>query len=220
MQLLRRKQQKLSLAAAASARDDESQLQLPEGKLDFILDVIACSALNKTAATGAAIALLKGDSLVCCARAGEIAPDLGVKLSADSGFTGACVRDARPLYAADSQQDPRADRRICATLGIACILAVPVLRNGAVIGVIELLASETNAFNAAQVHWLEEVAHLISQLSTRNASASVPNGDLPQQNGPHPDKNEDELASLVQLLQKSAPNATWDDIKGRITKSS
>ena len=56
------------------------------------LCVIAERAQTLTGASGAAIALRKGDEMVCRARAGRTAPDLGVRLQSDSGISADCVR--------------------------------------------------------------------------------------------------------------------------------
>ena len=56
-----------------------------DGNLNQILEE-ACLA---TGATGAAIALLRGADMICCATTGSNAPDLGTRLDPRVGLTGA-----------------------------------------------------------------------------------------------------------------------------------
>src|SRR5512132_2175904 len=56
------------------------------------INIIAERAQSLTGATGAAIALRKGGEIVCRARTGRTAPDLGVHLQTDTGLSADCVR--------------------------------------------------------------------------------------------------------------------------------
>src|SRR6202011_1409250 len=59
-------------------------------------------AQHLTAGTGAAIALRCGDEIVCRARVGRTAPDLGVRLQTDVGISAECVRTGEILMCHDS----------------------------------------------------------------------------------------------------------------------
>ena len=60
--------------------------------LDEILQLVAARAVAITGADGVAIALAKERAIVCRASAGKIAPDAGVRLDPNAGFSGACLR--------------------------------------------------------------------------------------------------------------------------------
>ena len=61
--------------------DDFAPVTFPdEVDLEPAISLIAERAKALTGASGAAIALRKGDEMVCRARAGRTAPDLGVRL--------------------------------------------------------------------------------------------------------------------------------------------
>ncbi len=64
------------------------------GELDLEpgISIIAEKAQVLTGATGAAIALRRGTEIVCRARTGRTAPDIGVRLQTDSGLSAECVR--------------------------------------------------------------------------------------------------------------------------------
>ena len=63
----------------------DEETQPAEISLQPAINVIAERAQTLTRATGAAIALRKGSEIVCRARTGRTAPDLGVRLQTDSG---------------------------------------------------------------------------------------------------------------------------------------
>ena len=70
----------------------EPAIYSPEIDLEPAISLIAERAQSLTGASGAAIALRKGDEMVCRARAGRTAPDLGVRLQSNSGISADCVR--------------------------------------------------------------------------------------------------------------------------------
>lgn len=63
--------------------------------LDLVLNEIVEHARLATGATAAAIALARGDEIVCRATTGSNAPDLGVQLNVHSGLSGACVQSKK-----------------------------------------------------------------------------------------------------------------------------
>jgi len=85
--------------------------------LDLVLNEIVEHARLATGATAAAIALVRGDEIVCRATTGANAPDLGVKLDVHSGFSGACVQSKKWQRCDDTETDSRVDAEICRGLG-------------------------------------------------------------------------------------------------------
>jgi GAF domain len=118
-------------------------------------------ALHETGGTGAAIALQRGDAFVCCASSGDTAPGLGALVDANSGLTGACIRETAAVISHDTGSDPRADAALCEQLGIASLIAVPIVQSGKTIGVIEAFAAEVQAFGPEQLASLEALAREI-----------------------------------------------------------
>src|SRR5437660_612472 len=86
------------------------------------ISIIAERAQALTGATGAAIALRKGDEIVCRARTGRTAPDLGVRLQANSGLSAESVRTGEVLLCDDTESDPFVDLASCRRLGVRSIL--------------------------------------------------------------------------------------------------
>jgi TonB family protein len=94
--------------------------------LDLVLNELVVRAADATHATAAALALLRGDQMVCRAATGRHAPDLGTPLDTSDGLSGACLRARAPQLSTDTESDPRVDPTISRRLGIRSMLIVPV----------------------------------------------------------------------------------------------
>ena len=66
--------------------------------LDEVLQLVAARAVSITGADGVAIALAHDDAIVCRASFGRIAPDPGVKLDPEAGFSELCRLSFRMLH--------------------------------------------------------------------------------------------------------------------------
>ena len=131
--------------------------------LDQALQLLAERAQTFTRATGAAIALTEGASMICRASAGQDAPGVGARLTIGSGFSGECVRTGQLLRCEDSETDPLVDRESCRALGIRSMIAVPVRWDDAVIGLLEVFSPEPYAFSTNDPLALKRLAEIISR---------------------------------------------------------
>ena|SRR5579864_525806 len=116
-----------------------------------------------TSADGAAIALRDGEQIVCFASTG-IAPEVGVRVQANTGLTRECLRSGLTVRADDTQNDARVDAEACSALGIKSIVVVPLFSQGNTVGVLQVLSGKTAAFVHADVLVLPQVAELIMRL--------------------------------------------------------
>src|SRR5271155_2114586 len=130
--------------------------------LDRALQLLAKRAQTFTRATGAAIALTEGASMICRASSGQAAPGPGARFSIGTGFSGECVRSGQLLRCDDSETDPYVDRESCRMLGIRSIIAVPIRWDDAVIGLLEVFAPEPYAFSINDPLALKRLAGIIS----------------------------------------------------------
>src|SRR6476646_11088363 len=73
---------------------------------DLVFHEVVEEARDTTGATGAAIALLRDDEMVCRATTGDNAPDLGVRVET-SGLAGECVRTGVTQHSEETEVDPR-----------------------------------------------------------------------------------------------------------------
>ena len=98
-----------------ASQQDNGSFEIYSGEIDFepAIHVIAERAQALTGATGAAIALRTGDEIVCRARTGRTAPDLGVRLQTDSGISAECVRTGEVVLCHDAgEKSPGGSRQL------------------------------------------------------------------------------------------------------------
>ena len=125
-----------------------------------VLHSLAEAARSLTAADGIAIAVRTNSAVVCRARSGEIAPELGTPLSVDSGISGECLRSASVLVCEDAERDTRVDPDVCRALGIRSIVAVPLRGPMGMAGILEAFSSRAGAFGKEQIDALREMAEV------------------------------------------------------------
>jgi putative methionine-R-sulfoxide reductase with GAF domain len=188
--------------------------------LDGALQLLAQRAQTFTRATGAAIALTEGASMICRASAGQDAPGPGTRFSIGSGFSGECVRTGQWLRCDDSETDPFVDRESCRSLGIRSIIAVPIRWDEAVIGILEVFAPEPYAFSTNDPLALKRLAGIISSAVHR---AGVPEPStkeiIPAERDwsghglteKGSEENESALHSSLKFRSVPAPVASLDD---------
>jgi TonB family protein len=133
-----------------------------------ILNTIAEAAQTLTAATGSALALRRGGMIVCCARSGETAPELGARVSEDSGISGECMRTGKVLRCDDTQKDYRVNPEACRRLGIHSIAVVPLCGPEQVTGLLEVFSTRPYAFNDEHVSLLSRLADLAQAAQRRD----------------------------------------------------
>lgn len=139
--------------------------------LEPAISVIAERAQTLTGASGAAIALRKGDEMVCRARAGRTAPDLGVRLQSDSGISADCVRTGEVVLCHDAEKNPQVDLAACQRLGVRSILAAPLRHFRRTLGVFEVFSAAPYAFAARDVATMQLLSSvMVAAISRLSAS--------------------------------------------------
>jgi len=151
-----------SLADAPTLNAIRSHVEDLGNKLPAALEFLADRARLLTAASGAAVALGKGEEMVCQASAGE-APGIGARFKVGSGFSGECVRTAKLQRCDDAETNPLVDRESCRALGIRSMVAVPVLTSGMVVGLLEVFSPRAYAFEESDLVALGRLAEIIIQ---------------------------------------------------------
>jgi N-acetylmuramoyl-L-alanine amidase/putative methionine-R-sulfoxide reductase with GAF domain len=135
--------------------------ELEQFVLDEVLQLVAERALTITGANGVAIALAQDNAIICRASAGTIAPDPGMRLDPNSGFSGACFRSGRIVRCDDAETDPRVNVQACRRLGTRSMVAVPLAGQQTVIGLLEAFSGEPYGFNDSDVRSLNLLGELI-----------------------------------------------------------
>ena len=154
-------------ASAGMSPDGEVEISLDELELEPGIGIIAERALSLTGATGAAIALRTGGEIVCRARTGRTAPDLGVRLQTDSGLSAECVRTGEILLCHDAEINPRVDLASCRRLGARSILVAPLRFYRRTFGLFEVLSNSPYAFDHRDVSTMQLLASVMVAAITR-----------------------------------------------------
>jgi len=148
--------------------------------IDSLLAALADAARVLSSSDGTALALQTKGVVVCRARSGNIAPEIGTPMNSGSGISGECVRTATILVCHDALTDPRVDNEVCSSLGIRSIAAVPVRGAMGAVGILEAFSARPNAFDGDGLSSLRALAEIAETAYRREApeawlvSATVP----------------------------------------------
>ena len=94
--------------------------------LGAIAAEIAEAAHKLTGAHATALAIRSDGVVTCRGRSGELAPEIGTRLSVDSGISGECLRTGKVLRCDDAFKDFRADPEVCKhQTTVCCLLTRP-----------------------------------------------------------------------------------------------
>jgi TonB family protein len=132
--------------------------------LDLVLNELVVRASTATRARSAALALRRGDEMVCRAATGEHAPDLGIPLNMSDGLSGACLRTHQSQLCLDTETDPRVDAVASRRLGVRSMLVVPVLDGDELVGVLEVFATDPAEFVDSDQNLLEIFARDVTRI--------------------------------------------------------
>lgn len=165
-------------AALATRADDQIHEFSDHAQRDLnaALQLLAQRAEYITQAGGAAIALRREgrNEMICRARAGGTAPELGALFSTEVGLSGESVRTKKSLRCNDAERDARVNREICRELGIASVMVMPVVHDDQVVGVFELFSGKTNAFGDRDLATLERLSEMVATAVNLTQAATVP----------------------------------------------
>jgi putative methionine-R-sulfoxide reductase with GAF domain len=148
------------LADALAAQREESHLNQELEQ--------ACLA---TGATGAAIALVRGEEIVCHATAGPHEPALDACVDPRNGLSGSCIQTRRLQQCVDTQTDPRVDPETCRHLGVRSIVVLPLIDGDELFGIVEFLSSRPNAFGQHDLDTLQALTGRIVESRRQNWEA-------------------------------------------------
>ena len=141
---------------------------------ESILRATADAARVLTGAHGAALALRTNGIILCRARSGEIAPELGSPLNVESGISGECLRSATILVCNDAATDPRVDFEACFHLGVRSIVVVPLRGAMGIAGVMEAFSTGGYAFGTEQIDTLRALAEIAETAYDREGRVPSP----------------------------------------------
>jgi GAF domain-containing protein len=154
----------------AMSVNEDFEIHPAELDLEPAISAITERAQHLTAATGAAIALRAGDEIVCRARAGRTAPDLGVRLQTDIGISAEAVRTGEIMLCHDAERNPRVDLASCRRLGVRSILVSPLRHYRRTLGVFEVLSTSPGAFDERDVATMQLLSGMMVAAISRISS--------------------------------------------------
>ncbi|HET9407711.1 MAG TPA: GAF domain-containing protein [Candidatus Sulfotelmatobacter sp.] len=158
----------------AVTASEDFDIRPAELDLEPAISAITERAQHLTGATGAAIALQAGSEIVCRARAGRTAPDLGVRLQTESGISAECVRTGEIMLCNDAERNPRVDLASCRRLGVRSILVSPLRHYRRTLGVFEVLSSSPGAFDKGDVATMQLLSSMMVAAISRISSLQNP----------------------------------------------
>jgi len=149
--------------------------------LDIVLNDVVEQARTSTGATGAAIALFRDGELICRATSGQNAPDMGVRVDANSGLAGACVTTGEIQQCQDTEIDSRVNAETCRQLGVRSMLIAPLVDGQRLIGIIQVLSAWPDAFGKREISALQVIAGRIAESNREAEIGTIPaaNSELP-----------------------------------------
>ena len=149
-----------------------SLAEMAQADLDATLQLLAERAQYITGASGAAIALRRGEhnDMLCRASVGASAPELGALFSMEYGLSGESVRTRSLLRCDDTERDPRVNHEVCSQLGIASVVVMPVVSEQGVLGVFELLSGKPRAFAERDLSALLRLSEMVEN-AVKHAAA-------------------------------------------------
>ena len=149
---------------------EEIEIQPAELDLEPAISAITERAQHLTGATGAAMALRSGEEIVCRARAGRTAPDVGVRLQTEGGISAEAVRSGEIMLCHDAERNPRVDLASCRRLGVRSILVSPLRHYRRTLGVFEVLSSSPGAFDNRDVATMQLLSSMMVAAISRISS--------------------------------------------------
>jgi TonB family protein len=157
------------------------------GSLSDELAAIAQRAQAFTNASGTAIALGEGnmDEIICRARSGSSAPEVGTAMRVEGSFTGLCIQSGKELRCDDAETDTRVDTVAIRALGIRSMVVTPIKEDNRVVGVLAVFAPTAHAFTITHVAVLKTMGDQISVLLQKDRRARE-DGVQPEAARPEP----------------------------------
>ena len=145
------------------------------GDFDGVLAAVAQGALAVLPQTrSASVQMTEGRASVVRASSEPVVVPVGSRTALDTSLVGASLAAARPVTSDDLLADGRAELAHLPALGFRSALAVPVAHHGALVGAVELLATEIAAFGPDDLMGAQVLAgHVATGLARQDEAAAL-----------------------------------------------
>ncbi len=173
----------------------ETQHQIHTGhlKLDSSANLVADRIRRITGAQGAAIGILDEEKLVYRAGSGILANQTGTALRPEATLSASTLSHGVILRCPDAGTDFRVNPEIAERMGIRALISVPIFHDGKTAGALELVFSNSNAFQEHDVRTCQLMAGLMTEALTHAAEEEWRKGVTA------------ERASMLEVLEKIKP---------------
>ena len=175
-----RLEERRAFKAREALHDVQTAVAEADGDLEAMLAAVVAGAMRAVpAAEGGVVELIAGDELEYQVTRGTLAPHVGLLLSRAGNFSGYCISSRVPQRMIDAETDPHVDRALAHRLQIRSAIATPVLRGGAVLGVLKLQSNQPDAFTDRDLELVTLFAGVATAgLAAAAARASVRANDI------------------------------------------
>ena len=148
--------------------ETQHQIQVRHLDLESAMSLVAERLVQSASAGGAAIGILNGTKLRYRAAFGTLTPAAGTDIPMDKALCVACLRTGQVFRCAEVNRDFPVDTEECRRRGIQSMIAVPVFRDGGVVGGVEIYYPNPQAFTEQDVHTCQLMAGLITEALARD----------------------------------------------------
>ena len=160
----------LTLAEIVEA---QRQIQTRHLELDKAMEVVAERVAKITGASGAAIGILEGRTVRYRAGSGAPALPLGSEAPLETAVCSASLRTGQVIRCEDVNLEFLFDPELCRHRGIVSLVAVPIYREGDIIGALELYFDKTHGFAEQDIHTCQLMAGLVTEAFGRDAQVTL-----------------------------------------------
>lgn len=145
----------------------EIQRVVSSNKVDaqYAMDLVAQRARAVANASGIGVALLEGNQLVHRAGSGSALQNVGSQLAAVLSNAAQDHPRREILRVEDAANDSRIEAEICRQFNVEALLMVPIYREHAMIGVLEIFFEEPHVFSEPEVRTYQLMATLAGDAS-------------------------------------------------------
>ena len=192
----------------------QHQIQTRRLQLQQSIDLITDRVRSIAQADGAAVVLIenRNDFLVYRSATGISSNVAGKRVKLPKLLCAESIRNGTTLQCLDPGADFRIDQQLCATRGIQSLIAVPVYRDDSIVGALEVVFSNKNAFGEQDVRTCQVMAGMVTEALNRAAEMELKKTIV------------DERATMLKALEQLKPQLqrlvkTPDPITGEQTTS-
>jgi diguanylate cyclase (GGDEF)-like protein/PAS domain S-box-containing protein len=142
----------------------ETQRDVAAAELDLqsVMDLICKRTQQVTRAGAAEIILIEGDQLVLGAGSGFTNARPGQRVSVEGTLSGWAFQNSESAFCTDTEEDPRVDPDVVVGDPTRSVIVVPLNHGGGIVGLIQVMSEDPDAFNIEDLSTLELLSVVLS----------------------------------------------------------